>query len=122
MTRNLLQIVHILNGIFVSKGYFSIDSLTFFTVMFPKLVRYFKIPVLFPDAINFFRDVTFQIIEERKKTGQVKKCLHINYQIMYLSVKADLVKYICKLYLFESISNYIQYPYNVVLLFTINFK
>ncbi|KAG8176924.1 hypothetical protein JTE90_018707 [Oedothorax gibbosus] len=38
----------------------------------PKLVQYFKIPVLFPHAISFFRKVTFQIMEERKRTGQTR--------------------------------------------------
>ncbi|GIY32256.1 cytochrome P450 3A21 [Caerostris darwini] len=38
--------------------------------LFPNLVKALRISIFKPSATNFFRDVTLQIIEERKKTGQ----------------------------------------------------
>ncbi|GFT91052.1 cytochrome P450 3A31 [Nephila pilipes] len=40
--------------------------------LFPKLMRLFKIPIFPPTAMNFFKDVTLQIIEERRRTGQIR--------------------------------------------------
>ncbi|GFW40216.1 cytochrome P450 3A24 [Trichonephila clavipes] len=40
--------------------------------LFPKLVQLLRISIFPPKAIHFFRDVTLQIIEERKRTGQTR--------------------------------------------------
>ncbi|GFS42227.1 cytochrome P450 3A24 [Nephila pilipes] len=40
--------------------------------LFPKLVKLFKMSIFPPKATHFFRDVTLQIIEERKRTGQTR--------------------------------------------------
>ncbi|GFR02551.1 cytochrome P450 3A24, partial [Trichonephila clavata] len=40
--------------------------------LFPKLVQLLRISIFPPKAIHFFRDVTLQIIEERKRTGETR--------------------------------------------------
>lgn len=44
-----------------------------FSVIFPALVKYrlLKIDIISQSAVTFFSNVTLQIIEERKRTGQV---------------------------------------------------
>ncbi|XP_035218550.1 cytochrome P450 3A8-like [Stegodyphus dumicola] len=39
--------------------------------LWPSIMRLFKISVISPTGLAFFKNVTLQIIEERKKTGQV---------------------------------------------------
>ncbi|CAL1277731.1 unnamed protein product [Larinioides sclopetarius] len=38
----------------------------------PNLMRWLRVSIFAPDVTAFFRDVTLQIIEERKKTGQTR--------------------------------------------------
>ncbi|GFR31291.1 cytochrome P450 3A8, partial [Trichonephila clavata] len=40
--------------------------------LFPKILKWLRISLIPPKARAFFRDVTLQIIEERKKTGQTR--------------------------------------------------
>ncbi|GFR33569.1 cytochrome P450 3A24 [Trichonephila clavata] len=40
--------------------------------LLPKLVKLLKVSIFPPKATHFFRDVTLQIIEERKRTGQTR--------------------------------------------------
>ncbi|GFV66357.1 cytochrome P450 3A31 [Trichonephila clavipes] len=40
--------------------------------IFPKLVKLLKISIFPPTALNFFKEVTLQIIEERRRTGQTR--------------------------------------------------
>ncbi|GFS38225.1 hypothetical protein TNIN_394601 [Trichonephila inaurata madagascariensis] len=40
--------------------------------LFPKLVKLLKISIFPPTALNFFKEVTLQIIEERRRTGQTR--------------------------------------------------
>ncbi|GFW40225.1 cytochrome P450 3A4 [Trichonephila clavipes] len=44
----------------------------FLFFLFPKFVKWLRISVIPPKATSFFRDVTLQIIEERKRTGQTR--------------------------------------------------
>ncbi|GFS70715.1 cytochrome P450 9e2 [Nephila pilipes] len=41
-------------------------------LMAPRLVRFFRIKFFSTDVSNFFREATLQIIEQRRKTGQVR--------------------------------------------------
>ncbi|GBM94671.1 Cytochrome P450 3A13 [Araneus ventricosus] len=41
-------------------------------IVFPKLQRWLRISFFPPDVCKFFREVTLQIIEERKRTGQTR--------------------------------------------------
>ncbi|GFY77061.1 cytochrome P450 3A31 [Trichonephila inaurata madagascariensis] len=40
--------------------------------LFPKLMRLLNITIFPPSALNFFKDATLQIIQERKRTGQTR--------------------------------------------------
>lgn len=41
-------------------------------LLFPRLMRFFRIPVFPPGGVKFFTKTTLQIIEERKRTGQTR--------------------------------------------------
>ncbi|KAF8787803.1 cytochrome P450 3A31-like [Argiope bruennichi] len=40
--------------------------------LFPRLAKMLGIPVISPEPMKFFKDVTLQIIDQRKKTGQTR--------------------------------------------------
>ncbi|GBM81409.1 Cytochrome P450 3A8, partial [Araneus ventricosus] len=48
-----------------------LDQLIIF-LLFPKLAKFFKVPILSPKPLEFFRNVILQIMEERKNTGQTR--------------------------------------------------
>ncbi|KAG8184089.1 hypothetical protein JTE90_025397 [Oedothorax gibbosus] len=41
-----------------------------FYLLFPGLMKFFKVPVFPPEGVKFFTEVTLQIMNERKRTGQ----------------------------------------------------
>ncbi|GFQ86305.1 cytochrome P450 3A8, partial [Trichonephila clavata] len=41
-----------------------------FYLLFPRIMRLFRVPIFPPEGVKFFTDVTLRIIEERKRTGQ----------------------------------------------------
>ncbi|GBL64015.1 hypothetical protein AVEN_180424-1, partial [Araneus ventricosus] len=43
-----------------------------FAELFPRLVKLLGIPIISPEPMRFFKEVTLQIIEQRKKTGQTR--------------------------------------------------
>ncbi|GFR06756.1 cytochrome P450 3A14, partial [Trichonephila clavata] len=48
----------------------SINWRLFIMALFPKLLKWLRISLISPKALAFFRDVTLQIVQERKKTGE----------------------------------------------------
>ncbi|CAL1290712.1 unnamed protein product [Larinioides sclopetarius] len=48
------------------------DSSLSFSVLFPKLAKLFKVPILSPKPLEFFKNVILQIMDKRKSTGQTR--------------------------------------------------
>ncbi|GFU00310.1 cytochrome P450 3A14 [Nephila pilipes] len=48
----------------------SVNYRFIFYLLFPRIMRLFRVPIFPPEGVKFFTDVTLRIIEERKRTGQ----------------------------------------------------
>ncbi|XP_055954114.1 cytochrome P450 3A8-like isoform X1 [Argiope bruennichi] len=66
------QFVQVAKTVFGEEATFFKKIIFLLFFLCPGVLKFFKIPVFASEASKFFKDITLRIIEERKKTGQVR--------------------------------------------------